>query len=148
MYLRFPAMSILNPRRIALTGCAKAQNPDTHTHDSLTSDHTRTAPHAFGNRFRNLFPCIPPHIPPNPPIGLPPPAGPLCAASPCIFSLTLRFTSKNFPTHRSRHTLSPLFRSPSRYSGGMHFLLQDCERLWLLSAGDVSFEGLQEQKGK
>lgn len=47
------------------------------------------------------------------------------AASPCIFSLTFICTSKNLETHRSKHTDSPLLRSPSRYSGGMHFLTQD-----------------------
>lgn len=47
------------------------------------------------------------------------------AASPCIFSLTFIWTSKNLETHRSKHTDSPLLRSPSRYSGGMHFLTQD-----------------------
>ena len=49
------------------------------------------------------------HIPNIP---APPPCLP--AASPCIFSLTLMLTSKNFATHRSMHTDSPLFRSPSR----------------------------------
>ena len=67
------------------------------------------------------------HIP-NPPIA--PPPVPFCAASPCIFSLTFRLTSKNLLTHRSRHTLSPLLRSASRYSGGMHFLVQDCDSLF------------------
>ena len=65
---------------------------------------------------------------PNPPIA--PPPVPFCAASPCIFSLTFRLTSKNLLTHRSRHTLSPLLRSASRYSGGMHFLVQDCDSLF------------------
>lgn len=60
----------------------------------------------------------------------PPPIPPcLAAASPCIFSLTLMLTSKNLETQRSRQTDSPLFNSPSRYSGGMHFLVQDCVRL-------------------
>ena len=67
------------------------------------------------------------HIP-KPPIP-PPLAPPLCAASPCIFSLTFRLTSKNLLTHRSKHTLSPLLRSPSRYSGGMHFFEQEWESL-------------------
>lgn len=49
------------------------------------------------------------HIP-KPPI--PPPCRP--AASPCIFSLTLTLTSKNFETQRSKHTDSPLLRSASR----------------------------------
>ena len=45
---------------------------------------------------------------------MPPPPACLPAASPCIFSLTLTLTSKNFATHRSRQTDSPLLRSPSR----------------------------------
>jgi len=47
---------------------------------------------------------------------IPPPPPPACrpAASPCIFSDTLTLTSKNLATHRSRHTLSPLFKSASR----------------------------------
>lgn len=67
------------------------------------------------------------HIP-NPPIA--PPPAPFWAASPCIFSLTFRLTSKNLLTHRSRHTLSPLLRSGSRYSGGMHFFVQDWDNLY------------------
>lgn len=41
---------------------------------------------------------------------------PVCftAASPCIFSLTFIFTSKNLETHRSKQTDSPLLRSDSR----------------------------------
>lgn len=66
------------------------------------------------------------------PIPIPPPC--LLAASPCIFSLTLILTSKNLPTHRSRHTDSPLFRSPSRYSPGIHFLEQDSVNLVRLLA--------------
>ena len=45
-------------------------------------------------------------------LSIPPPC--LWFASPCIFSETLMFTSKNFATHRSRQTDSPLFSSPSR----------------------------------
>ena len=74
-------------------------------------------------------PYSPPSHIPNPPIP-PPPAPPFCAASPCIFSLTLRLTSKNLLTQRSRHTLSPLLRSGSRYSGGMHLAVQDWESLF------------------
>lgn len=71
-------------------------------------------------------PCIIAPLQPNIPPPAPPPglAPPLVAASPCIFSETLTFTSKNLATHRSRHTDSPLFKSDSRYSGGMHFLVQ------------------------
>ena len=57
---------------------------------------------------------------PPPPIALPF----LEFASPCIFSETLTFTSKNLLTQRSRQTDSPLFRSDSRYCAGMHFLVQ------------------------
>ena len=82
-----------------------------------------------GPEARNFSnnPFLSSHIP-NPLIP-PPPAPPLCAASPCIFSLTFKLTSKNLLTHRSKHTLSPLLRSPSRYSGGMHFFEQEWESL-------------------
>jgi hypothetical protein len=63
-----------------------------------------------------------PNIPPPPPC--------LFCASPCIFSLTLTLTSKNFATQRSRHTDSPLLRSDSRYEVSMHFLEQDATNLW------------------
>lgn len=33
-------------------------------------------------------------------------------------------TSKNLETQRSRQTDSPLFKSDSLYSGGMHFFVQ------------------------
>ena len=88
---------------------------------------------ATAYEIRQSREIVDPHIPiiisegiymPNPPI---PPC--LAAASPCIFSLTLMLTSKNLETQRSRQTDSPLLSSPSRYSGGMHFWVQDCVRL-------------------
>lgn len=69
------------------------------------------------NRFASL---LYPNIDPPPPIA--PPC--LCCASPCIFSDTFTFTSKNLATQRSRHTDSPLLRSASRYWFGIHFLVQ------------------------
>lgn len=84
------------------------------------------------------------HIP-NPPIA--PPPAPFCAASPCIFSLTLRLTSKNLLTQRSRHTLSPLLRSGSRYSGGMHFFVQDCDNLCAVLSVSEVFVVVEEKVG-
>ena len=71
------------------------------------------------------FPPISTHasyMPPNP-IPPPPPA-PLATASACSKSDIFICTSKNLDAHRSMHTPSPLFSSPSRYSVGMHFLRQ------------------------
>lgn len=70
----------------------------------------------------------------------------LVAASPCIFSLTFICTSKNLETHRSKHTDSPLLRSPSRYWGGMHFLTQD----WfsLSARGNVSESVVEIWRGQ
>lgn len=62
------------------------------------------------------------------------PPAPRPCASPCIFSLTLTLTSKNFATQRSRQTDSPLLRSASRYEASMHFLLQDWTSLIIASA--------------
>ena len=92
-------------------------------HPHATSPHFR---HCTAQRLIMHIPsptCHPIYMPGNPP------APPRPCASPCIFSLTLTLTSKNLATHRSRHTLSPLLRSASRYDVSMHFLLQLCTRL-------------------
>lgn len=70
-------------------------------------------------------------------LNIPPPIPPpcLCAASPCIFSETLMLTSKNLATQRSRQTDSPLFRSASRYSAGMHFFVQVSTSLEYIVSG-------------
>jgi hypothetical protein len=79
---------------------------------SHSSTWTARRPHSSPSTtppFPGMIALYTPNMPPPPP----PPACAPCAAL-CIFSLTFIFTSKNLATHRSMHTLSPLFRSASR----------------------------------
>ena len=115
-----PSTSFIDSLRFLLS-------PPQHTPSRLPFTYTSHPHLPYSTHL--FYPLI---IPQNPPLtktpyapnGFPPPC-----ASPCIFSLTLTLTSKNLLTHRSKHTLSPLFKSASRYVVSMHFLLQDCTSL-------------------
>lgn len=78
-----------------------------YPHPVTTVQSFAPSPGLHHHHSSSFAPPYEPNIPPPPP-----PA--LCVASPCIFSDTLTFTSKNLATQRSRQTDSPLLRSDSR----------------------------------